>query len=231
MNLIEYPDRDMLAIDLANQIAGELKATLLSQDRASMAVPGGTTPGAVFDALCAAPLEWDKVTILPTDERCVPADHPRSNERLIREHLLVDRAAMAQFLPLRIPDEEPAGEHAGDYVLELAQLSAAVEPLLPLSILLLGMGEDGHVASLFPGTPGLAEALADDAPPIAAMAPPGQPERRLTLTAPVLEGALKKHLVIYGAQKRAMIERASRLSETEAPVRAVFADMKVHWAE
>ncbi|MBI6629902.1 6-phosphogluconolactonase [Pontibaca salina] len=222
MNLIEYPDRDMLAINLANLLAGELKATLLSHDTASIAVPGGTTPGPIFDALCAAPLEWDKVMVLPTDERWVTPDDPRSNARLIREHLLVGRAAEAKFLSLH-----GTGAHPED---DLDAIAAQIEPALPLSVLLLGMGEDCHVASLFPGTPGLAAALADDAPALAAMAPAGQPEARITLTAPVLDGALKKHLVILGWEKRDALERAQSLSPEEAPVQAVLSEMNVHWA-
>ncbi len=223
MNLIEYPDRDMLAIDLANLLAGELKAALLSHDTASFAVPGGTTPGPVFDALCAAPLEWDRVLVLPTDERWVAPDHARSNERLIREHLLVARAAEARFLSLHGP-----GAHPED---DLDDIAARVAQVLPLSVLLLGMGADYHVASLFPGAPGLAAALADDAPPLAAMAPAGQAEARISLTAPVLDGALKKHLVIYGTDKREALERARSLSPEDAPVQAVLSDMNVHWAE
>lgn len=223
MNLTEYPDRDMLAIDLANLLAGELKATLLSHDTASIAVPGGTTPGPIFDALCAAPLEWDRVLVLPTDERWVARDDPRSNARLIRERLLVGRAAQARFLSLH-----GQGAHPED---DLDDIAAQIEPALPLSVLLLGMGADCHVASLFPGTSGLAAALADDAPPLAAMAPADQPEPRITLTAPVLDGALKKHLVILGSDKRKALERAQSMSSEEAPVQAVLSGMIVHWAE
>lgn len=223
MNLIEYPDRDMLAINLANVLAGELKATLLSHDTASIAVPGGTTPGPVFDALCAAPLEWDKVMVVPTDERWVAPDDPRSNARLIREHLLVGRAAEARFLSLHGKGARPEDD--------LDRIAAQIEPALPLSVLLLGMGADCHVASLFPDAPGLAAALADDAPPLAAMAPADQPEARITLTAPVLDGALKKHLVILGPDKREALERAQSLSPQEAPVQAVLSEMNVHWAE
>ena len=223
MNLIEYPDREMLAINLANILAGELKATLLSHDTASIAVPGGTTPAPIFDALCAAPLEWDRVLVLPTDERWVAADDVRSNARLIREHLLVGRAAEARFLSLH-----GKGAHPED---DLDAIAAQIEPALPLSVLLLGMGTDCHVASLFPGTSGLAAALAANAPTLAAMSPADQPEPRITLTAPVLDGALKKHLAILGTDKREALERAQALSPEEAPVLAVLTEMTVHWAE
>jgi 6-phosphogluconolactonase len=106
-----------------------------------------------------------------------------------------------------------------------------VATLLPLSVVLLGMGGDMHTASLFPGADRLAEALAPDAPPVMAMRAPGAPEPRVTLTAPVLDGAMSKHVVITGAEKRAALERAAQLSPMEAPIRAVWSDLTVHWAE
>lgn len=147
MNLIEYADRDMLAIDVANNLAGELESALLHEETVSLAVPGGTTPGPIFDVLCAADLAWDRVRIMPTDERWVPQDHPRSNARLLTERLLVNRAAAAHLLPLFAPSETP------DRV--LADLESQLMPVLPISVLVLGMGDDMHTASLFPGAPGL----------------------------------------------------------------------------
>ena len=223
MNFIEYADRDMLAIELANRLAGELKKALLHHETVSLAVPGGTTPGPVFDALCAARLEWERVHVLPTDERWVAQDDPRSNGRMIRERLLVDRAAAARFLPLHAPAETP--EQA------LPELEAMLAPELPLSLLLLGMGADMHVASLFPDTPAMRAALAPDAPALVALHPEGAPEPRISLTVPVLDGALCKHLVIYGAEKREALDKALYLTPEEAPVTAILNETNVHWAE
>ncbi len=223
MNIQEYADRDLLAIDVANKLAGELEASLLHNETIAFAVPGGTTPGPVFDSLCAADLEWDRVRVLPTDERCVPSDHERSNERLIREHLLVSRASAAEFVPLYIPSEHP--EDA------LAHIEALIAPVLPLSVLVLGMGEDMHTASLYPGMDGLAQALDGDAPTLAVARTAVQPEPRITLTAPILDGALSKHLIIYGAAKRDALERAMSLPPEEAPIAAVLSGITVHWAE
>lgn len=224
MELIEYPDRDVMMIDVAQRLAGELTGALATHDRVSLAVPGGTTPGPAFDALAAARIDWDRVTVLPTDERCVPADADRSNARLIRERLLTGHAAAAQLVTMEsdsLPDSD-----------RLAAITAAVAPHLPLDICLLGMGADGHVASLFPGAPGLAAALADDAPPVMAIEAPGQPEPRLTLTAPVLTGALSLHLLIAGRDKRAALDAARDSGDaTVAPVCAVLDDATVHYAE
>ena len=222
MDFVEYADRELMAIDLANKLAGALRAALALSERVLFAVPGGSTPGPVFDALCAARIDWASVDVLLTDERWVRPDHPRSNTRLVRERLLVERAAAATLLPMYQPTDTP--EEA------VARVTEAIAPHLPISVLLLGMGDDGHVASLFPGTEGLAAALADDAAPVMALRPPEAEEPRLTLTRPVLDGALSKHLAIVGETKRAVLERAQRRSEDEAPVRAVLGGLTVHWA-
>jgi 6-phosphogluconolactonase len=223
VRLIEYPDAEMMMIDLANRIAGELNSHLMRNDFASLAVPGGTTPGPVFDTLSAVDLDWARVQVMLTDERQVPEDSPRSNTRLLRERLLVDRAAKASLVPLYMDAPDPAAA--------LAEVDAAVEAVLPLTVVLLGMGEDMHTASLFPGADGLAAALAPDAPAVMALRAPGAPEPRVTLTARVLNGAFSKHAVILGAAKRAALERAAELAPGEAPIRAVWSDLTVHWAE
>ncbi|WP_425046346.1 6-phosphogluconolactonase [Primorskyibacter sp. S87] len=223
MKIIDYPDREMLAIDVANQLAGDLEKALFNHETVSLAVPGGTTPGLIFDSLCAADLDWDRVYVLPTDERCVPQDHERSNARLINERLMVHRAAAATFLPLYLPSDAPEDC--------LAEVEAMLSPRLPLSVLLLGMGEDLHTASLFPGAPGLEAALSNDAPILSVQQPETQPEPRITLNARVLDGALDKHLVLYGLAKRDALDRAMSLPPEEAPIAAVLSEITVHWAE
>lgn len=220
MHLETYPDSEMMMMDLANRIAGELIRCLFEQPWASLAVPGGSTPGPMFDALSAADLDWSRVHILLTDERRVPADHPRSNERLVRERLLTGRASAAEFVRL-VPETEA----------DWANARARLTEELPISILLLGMGADMHTASLFPGAPELDDALEDDAPPLMAITPPGDDlEPRLTLSAPVLKGAMTTHVLITGDEKRASVERARKLSPREAPIAAVLGSATVHWA-
>ena len=103
----KYPDREMLAMDLANQLAGDLRAALQHDERVLLAVPGGTSPGHVFDNLCGVELDWSRVDVMLTDERWVPEDHERSNTRLLRERLLVDKAAAAGYIPLYTDADEP----------------------------------------------------------------------------------------------------------------------------
>ena len=107
MKLLEYPDSEMMMMDLADTLAGELKNCLLIHDHASFAVPGGTTPGPIFDSLCAADLDWARVHIILTDERWVPETSDRSNTRLLRERLLTSRAAAATYVPLYADAETP----------------------------------------------------------------------------------------------------------------------------
>ena len=96
MNIQEYPDREILAMGLADVLASELKNCLLVHPWASFVVPGGTTPGPIFDSLCAAALDWDRVHVMLSDERWVPEDHDRSNAKLLKDRLFVDRAAAAR---------------------------------------------------------------------------------------------------------------------------------------
>lgn len=223
MNLKEYPDRDLLMLTLADVLASELGAALRVNETATLSVPGGTTPGPVFDVLCAQKLDWSRVAVVLNDERWVPEDSPRSNTRLLRERLLVSEASAAKLIPLHAP--VPTPEEA------LEDLSAGLEPYLPISVLLLGMGTDMHTASLFPGADNLAAALSDRAPPLMAMRAEGAGEPRVTLTAPVLRGAMNIHVLITGAEKRAALERAMTLDPMEAPIRAVLGQAIVHWAE
>lgn len=223
MRLVEYPDVEMMMMDLANQLAAELASCLRQHDTASFAVPGGTTPGPIFDVLSGVDLHWDRIHVLLTDERWVPEEDPRSNTGLLRARLLTGRAAMAEYVPLYAETETP--EEA------LEGLIDGLGPHLPLSVLLLGMGADLHTASLFPGADNLVMALSGSAPPLVAMRAPGAPEPRVTLSAQVLAGAMSKHVVITGPEKRAALDRAAHLSIEEAPIKAVWGGATVHWAE
>lgn len=223
MKLVEYPDRDMMMIALAGKIAGQLGEALRAEGRASLCVPGGTTPGPVFDMLSAVELDWSNVAVFLNDERWVGEDSPRSNTRLLRQRLLIGKAAAATLVPLYAPTQAP--EEALD------DLAEGLRPHLPISVLLLGMGSDMHTASLFPGADLLDRALAEDAPILLPMRAEGAGEPRITLTAPVLRDAMHTHILITGAEKRSALERAEGLPATEAPVAAFLGNATVHWAE
>lgn len=223
MNLEIYPDREMLMLDLANVIAGQLGEFLRRDGRATLSVPGGTTPGPIFDTLSGVDLDWANVSVVLNDERWVPESSDRSNTRILRQRLLRGRAASARLLPLFAPYDTPEAA--------IPELEAAIRPYLPISVLLLGMGADMHTASLFPGADRLAEALAADAPILMPMRAEAAGEPRVTLTAPVLQAAFQSHILITGAEKRAALDRARQLSPSEAPIRIVLDTATVHWAE
>ena len=222
MKLIDYPDRELMMLDVANQLAAELAGFLRSQDRVTLSVPGGTTPGPVFDVLAGVDLGWGRVSVLLNDERWVPESSDRSNTRLLRARLLRGPAAAATLVPMYADAPVPEDR--------LAELAAGILPHLPISLLLLGMGADMHTASLFPGADLLAEALAPTAPPLMALRAAGAGEPRITLTAPVLTAAMSIHILITGAEKRAAILKAQHLSPLIAPVAAVLHHATVHWA-
>ena len=222
MTLNEYPDREMLAINLANVLAGKLTATLMHEDRATLVVPGGTTPGPIFDALCDADLDWSRVDVMLSDERWVPQDDPRSNAGLVRARLLTGRAVAATFHPFFAGGKDPEDT--------LSKVEAQIEPLLPISVALLGMGADMHTASLFPRGDNLRLALDPGAPILVSMRAAGLDCTRVSLSARVLRDAMTLHLVITGEDKRAALERALTLPPEEAPVAAILNEAEVHWA-
>ena len=213
--IVEAADRGALARLLADEVATVLEGAIRGTDRAALAVPGGRTPAAFLSALGGHALDWAAVTVTLTDERCVPADHPRSNRRLLEETLFAGPARAVRFVTL---DDEPA-----------------LSTLLPLDACVLGMGGDMHTASLFPGADRLEEALsADCAAPALRLHAPGAPEERITLTAPALTGADRCFVLIHGAEKRAALDRArAAAGPAEAPVRLVLdapSPAAVYWA-
>ncbi len=223
MRMQVYPDREALMLGLSGVIASQLADCLRREGRASLCVPGGTTPGPIFDTLSGVDLNWANVAVFLNDERWVPESNDRSNTRLLRERLIRGRALQARLVPLYAPAAQPEEM--------LDALADGLRPHLPISVLLLGMGADLHTASLFPGADRLAEGLAPDAPVLLPMRADAAGEPRITLTAPVLKAAMNIHLLITGPEKRAALDRAMTLSPIEAPVRAILDHATVHWAE
>ncbi|MCB1369063.1 MAG: 6-phosphogluconolactonase [Rhodobacteraceae bacterium] len=210
-----YRSAAIQAQTLAAIVAGQLAEALGLRGRATLAVPGGSTPAAFLRALSGADIDWAKVDVLLTDERMVPESDPRSNSAMLRGALWQGNAAKARHWPLEEPGED-------------------IRTLLPLDVCVLGMGADGHIASLFPGADQLARALDPDCAAIVlAITAPGAPEPRISLTARVLTGARHLHLLIAGADKAAALARAEQPGPTaEAPVRAILArdDLVIHYS-
>ena len=217
----DFPDGAKLAGALADAVAAKLEAGLAARGVAVLAVSGGRTPGRFFAALSAKPLDWGKVIVTLVDERWVPVDHARSNEALVRAGLLQGPAAAARLVGLV---SEAASPEEG-----LPEIAGRIGALpLPLDVVVLGMGTDGHTASFFPGGDRLGEAL-DPAgvAPVVPMRAPGAGEPRITLTLPLILAARAVYLHIEGADKAAVLAEA--LNEAlkngtveEMPVRAVL---------
>jgi len=202
INLHRFSDPAMLAKALAETAAADLGSALAARGRATLAVSGGNTPKAFLQALSRQPLDWTRVAVTLVDERWVPESDARSNARMVRGHLLQGAAAAARFLPLYRPTEMPEAA--------LPELEQALRDLpLPLDVAILGMGDDGHTASFFPGGDLLEQAL--DPKETAAVLPmraPGAGEPRITLSLPVLLAARRLYLHIEGAGKRQVLEQA-----------------------
>ena len=223
MKWSDYPDRDFLALDLAEVLADSLIQALHQNERVTFAVPGGTSPGPVFDALAQVHLPWDRVDVMLTDERWVPETSGRSNTALLRRTLLTGQAAAANLIPFYADTDTPEES--------LDALSDRIAGTLPIDVMLIGMGADMHTASLFPGADRLAEGLSDDAPILLPMRAPGAPEPRVTLTAPVLRNAMDIHILIMGEEKKTAIEKARKLKPVDAPVAILLDDAQVHYAD
>jgi 6-phosphogluconolactonase len=218
-----------LAEALAKAVASALAAGIASRGSASIAVSGGSTPKAFFKALSAEPLDWGKVTITLVDERFVAPDSDRSNEKLVRDNLLVGQAAAAVFQPLYYPTAT-AEEAAATATKEMAGLGH------PFDVAILGMGGDGHTASFFPGGSRLAEALDAETPRgVMTMQADGAGEPRLTFTFTSLSDARLLVLHIEGAAKKTVLETAEGDGpETEMPIRAILrraaTPVAIYWA-
>lgn len=144
-----HGDVDTFVAAVSDRLAVALRQGLRARQLGSLAVPGGTTPGPVFDRLSDIDLDWSHVTVTLTDERWVPATDPASNEHLVRQRLMKNKAGVARLIGLHSAAATP--------IAGIADISARLEALpLPFDAVLLGMGGDGHFASLFPGMPALA---------------------------------------------------------------------------
>ena len=222
MEFVEYPDREMLALGLADTLAASLRKCLLVHDVASFCVPGGSSPGETFANLAGNALDWSRVRVFLNDERWVPTEHERSNTRLLRETLLTGPAAAARMVPMVSDDPTPEEGIDG--------LVPGFAGALPISVLLLGMGTDMHTASLLPDSPDLPLALAPEAPILLPIRARSQPEPRVTLSARVLRDAMETHVLIQGDEKRDVLEGVEGRDPGEAPIGLFLRDAVVHWA-
>ena len=218
-----YADSNTLADALAQSVADDLRSGITARDRATLVVSGGTTPKKFLAKLAQQDLDWPKVTITLADERWVPPTHARSNEHLLRDTLLTARAAAATFVPLYTDAPDPESGLA-----ETAKRIGALP--LPFDAVVLGLGNDGHCASLFPDGDRFAQAC-DAANParVSPMRSATASEPRMTLTLAALIATRALYLHIEGADKQAVLAhvRAGDGAYAHSPLRALLRAARV----
>jgi 6-phosphogluconolactonase len=201
MKIISFETFKELELKLANEIAEKLKLSIQKNGEASLLVSGGTSPIGMFHLLSLKQIDWTKVTIGLVDERFVSNSHEASNEKSIRENLLQNEAIHATFIPMvyNIDDEVDNLTRAN-----LAYTYFNNHP----TICILGMGEDGHTASLFPGDKNSESDLKNSIPSVISTKSPVEPKHRITCSKALLLHSKEIYLMINGASKKEVLNAA-----------------------
>jgi 6-phosphogluconolactonase len=217
-----FDTASQLNLVLAGEIADRLEDGVIERNQASLVATGGSTPGGLYDLLSAMAAPWNRVWITLSDERWVPATDPASNEHLVRERLMLGPAAAGHLIPLKTDDPRPA------VALPAADARIAAMPR-PFDVVVLGMGEDGHFASLFPGAVDGLDPMSGAN--VVAVEQPGAAgtSHRLSMTLSALLDSRWIAVVIRGEAKLALARDpgntpiAAILGQTKVPV-------EVYWA-
>jgi len=229
-NLNDFNTRKELDAALATKVASELKKAIAEKGKASMAVSGGSTPKGFFEALSLIDLAWNKVTITLADERWVEFENDASNTRLVHENLLQNKAKAATFFHIK------KGELLSENTLSELNKEAK-DDLLPLDVLILGMGEDGHTASLFPCSDQIKQGLSpDNSDALMKFVPKTAPNDRITFTFSHLIQSKNIILHVCGESKKVVLAKANAGTDLfEMPVRAFLQNQtvttQIYWAE
>lgn len=200
---------------LAAEVAQALQQTVAEKGRAVLAVSGGRSPIAFFQALSQTELAWDKIAVALVDERIVPTNHADSNTGLVREYLLQNHAAAAEWIP-QIEDGQTEAS-----LNPQAALAFALQHYRQPDVLVLGMGADGHTASLFPQAPQLKNALETEAP-LVHTTPVTAPHERISMALQAIAATPYVFLAIQGAEKLAVFEKAVETESNEYPIGLVL---------
>lgn len=227
-----FPDAAAWAEACAARLGETLGAAVLDNGRAVFAGAGGSTPSPIYADLARIKLDWSNIVVTLVDERYVPETSPDSNAALMKRTLLTGPAAAARFLPLYSPSvtvDRAAAEASKALAVEGPRLDAV----------LLGMGEDGHICSMFPDSPTLKTLLTPDLKPAVYGVPPGRdgmapPQERLSINLPYLASAGRVVLALTGARKRAVFEREAAGDPRIHPIAAMIAakvPLEVLWTE
>jgi len=216
INTIEYDDRATATRAIAEQLARDLGQALADRETAVFLASGGNSPRPVLEALAQADLDWSRVIVSLSDERCAPEDHDHCNMAMVTDALANGPAAQARTVALW---------EAGDtnYEAAVKRLNATLAPLMPFDVSLIGMGLDGHTASIFPAGAGMDHARTGPGP-FAATEPDPLPDEapwpRITATLPALAQVRSQHLMLIGAEKIALFKRLMA-TDPAAPITAL----------
>ena len=227
--MLEFENTSALDIALAEQTTAMLAADINASGSASLVVSGGRTPMGFFHLLSQQDLDWSAVTITLADERWVDNQHQDSNEKLVRENLLINNAVQANFVA--------AKNAATDAVDGEADLEQSLATIGRFTVVILGMGDDGHTASLFPDAETLALGLDMKSGRTAiTVTPPAAPHQRISMTLPRLLDTQQVVIHISGAGKQAVLQAAQEGDDiAELPIRAILnqqiAPLKIYWAK
>ena len=225
----EAADAEELAVKLGDAVAANLSETLGVQARASLVVSGGSTPLPFFKHLSNADIDWSSIDVTLADERWVPDTHEDSNARFVKDHFLTGNAAAARFFSLYLDGHSPADA--------VPKITASLDAMArPYSVVVLGMGGDGHTASLFPDTDGLDEALdLDNRAELAVFEPASVPQQRISLTRAALLRSRYRYLHITGDNKHRVLESAIEENDAKPlPIASFFEKhlppVSVYWS-
>lgn len=222
-----FSDKSSLVMSFADEIISILNQGISENGRASIVVSGGSTPLPLFKELSQRELDWSKVDVTLADERWVDEHHDDSNTKLVKDNLLQNNAAAAHFVELYSNVGDAAdGVHEAE--VRLASLSQ------PFDVLILGMGEDGHTASLFPCSKQIDEGLSLSSGRVClATQPETAPHQRISLSLPALLNSKHIFLHLTGEKKKAVLQDAMQNhTEREKPITAVVnrAPVTLMWA-
>lgn len=229
MTLIEHRDFDVLCDVLAPRIAEVVRASVSARGGASMALAGGATPFPLYRRLANEPLDWSRVTLVPSDERWVGRDHGASNLRAIQAAFSEARPQLGPLVPDH-PGPEPSLDAGRATLARIDQ---------PFDVCVLGMGSDGHFASLFPGEPQLRTALdpGDDESLVITRPDPlpeNAPFPRVSLTLSAIAASHYLVLLLRGEQKRQVLQSAQDEDPRRCPVAALLEQtgplLEIHWS-
>ncbi|OTQ75195.1 MULTISPECIES: 6-phosphogluconolactonase [Gilliamella] len=221
--LNKYPNSQLLIEDLTAHIVKELQQAINNKGHASIAVSGGKTPIPLFKLLSQQDLDWHNVFITLVDDRWVDDTDDASNEKLVLTYLLQNKAKLANFVGLKNSCDNPFdGAEITDKILNKIPM--------PFDVLILGMGEDGHTASLFPGAANLMAGLdMKSGRKVVGMTPLTAPLDRITLTLPTILDSQNIYLHLVGESKMQVLEQAEKGDDiNQMPIRAILQQNKVN---